>query len=211
MFPGFCLVLPQICPTFCSSSKTAACGGLKLKLYEGGKNGRQINKPAEDNWNQDCQEAFDSLKQVLTNPPVLAYPIYSKPFNVEVDPFTDPRSRIVRWFASGQTNTLCQLSIGGAERNMDNYPSRKVELLLSLKWTVVTEKFREYLLYSTFTGLTDSNPLAYLQSKTKLRAVEQRWVSELVTSMKSVRSAIVNKSWLRLFVVFFCAEMLQQF
>lgn len=77
---------------------------------------------------------------------------------------------------------------------MDNYSSRKVEVL-PLKWAVVTQKFQEYLLYSTFTGLTDNNPLAYPQSKTKLRAVEQRWVSELATSMKSVRLAKLKQPW----------------
>jgi len=54
---------------------------------------------------------------------------------------------------------------------MENYSSRKLELL-ALKW-VVTEKFREYLISSTFTVLTDNNPLTYLQSKSKLKAVEQ--------------------------------------
>ena len=34
-------------------------------LYEGGKHGRKRNKPVENNWKQDCQEVFDSLKQVL--------------------------------------------------------------------------------------------------------------------------------------------------
>lgn len=60
---------------------------------------------------------------------------------------------------------------------MENYSSRKLELL-ALKWAI-TEKFREYLISSTFTVLTDNNPLMYLQSKCKLRADEQRWVSEL--------------------------------
>ena len=60
---------------------------------------------------------------------------------------------------------------------MENYSSRKLKLL-ALKWAV-TEKFREHLISSTFTELTDNNPLTYLQSKCKLKAVEQRWVSEL--------------------------------
>ena len=60
---------------------------------------------------------------------------------------------------------------------MENYSSRKLELL-ALKWAI-TEKFREHLISSTFTVLTDNNPLTYLQSKCKLKAVEQRWVSEL--------------------------------
>ena len=55
---------------------------------------------------------------------------------------------------------------------MKNYSSMKLELL-ALKWAV-TEKFREYLLESEFVVYTDNNPLTYLQSKNKLKAVEQR-------------------------------------
>ena len=52
--------------------------------------------------------------------------------------------------------------------------------LLALKWAV-TEKFREYLLGSEFVVFTDNNPLTYLQSKSKLKAIEQRWAAELAS------------------------------
>ena len=62
------------------------------------------------------------------------------------------------------------------EKNMQNYSSRKLELL-ALKWAV-TEKFRSYLLGTEFVVYTDNNPLSHLQSA-KLGAVEQRWAAEL--------------------------------
>ena len=50
---------------------------------------------------------------------------------------------------------------------------------LALKWAV-TEKFRDYLYYSTsFTVYTDNNPLTYILSSAKLSAVGHRWVAEL--------------------------------
>ena len=50
---------------------------------------------------------------------------------------------------------------------------------LALKWAV-TEKFRDYLYYSTsFTVYTDNNPLTYMLSSAKLSAVGHRWVVEL--------------------------------
>ena len=62
------------------------------------------------------------------------------------------------------------------EKNMQNYSSRKLELL-ALKWSV-TEKFKDYLLGSKVTVFTDNNPLTHLDNA-KLGAVEQRWVADL--------------------------------
>lgn len=36
-------------------------------------------------WTEDCQKSFQNLKAVLTNPPVLAAPNFSKPFKLMVD------------------------------------------------------------------------------------------------------------------------------
>ena len=52
--------------------------------------------------------------------------------------------------------------------------------LLALKWAVA-EKFREYLLGSEFVVYTDNNPADLPQSKSKLKAVEQRWAAELAS------------------------------
>lgn len=49
--------------------------------------------------------------------------------------------------------------------------------LLALK-RAVTDKFRDYLLGTKFTVLTDNNPLCYLRTA-KLGAVEQRWAAQL--------------------------------
>lgn len=184
-FLGFASYYRRFVPHFAQRAKPLH--QLVSKLYEGGKHGRQRNKPVDDNWNQDCQAAFDSLKQVLTSPPVLAYPIYTKPFIVEVDASNDGLGAVLSQEQDGQVRPIAYASraLRGAERNMDNYSSRKLELL-ALKWAV-TEKFREYLLSSTFTVLTDNNPLTYLQSKSKLRAVEQRWVSELASFNFSIK------------------------
>ena len=48
------------------------------------------------------------------------------------------------------------------EKSMRNYSSTKLELL-ALKWSVC-EKFRDYLIGSKFTVLTDNNPLTYVRT-----------------------------------------------
>ena len=147
-FLGFALYYRRFVPHFAQRAKTLH--ELVSKLYEGGKHGRQRNKPVENNWNQECQEAFDSLKQELTSLTVLAYPIYTKPFIVEVDASNDGLGAVLSQEQDGQVRPIAYASraLRGAERNMENYSSRKLELL-ALKWGV-TEKFREYLISSTF-------------------------------------------------------------
>ena len=61
------------------------------------------------------------------------------------------------------------------ERSIHNYSSTKLELLV-LKWSVC-EKFRDYLIGSKFTVLTDNNPLTYVHTS-KLGASQIRWLSD---------------------------------
>ena len=114
----------------------------------------------------------------LTTAPVLAYPDFSKPFIVETDASDKGLGAVLSEKQDGKLRVIAYASRGlhGAERNMNNYSSMKLELL-ALKWAV-TEKFCEYLLESEFVVYTDNNPLTYLQSKSKLTAVEQLWAAE---------------------------------
>lgn len=66
---------------------------------------------------------------------------------------------------------------GASERNMEHYSSRKLELL-ALHWAV-SQKFRDYLIGAEFVVYTDSNPLCYIQTSTKLEATRARWVAYL--------------------------------
>ena len=59
---------------------------------------------------------------------------------------------------------------------MRNYSSAKLELL-TLKWSVC-EKFRDYLIGSKFTVLTDNNPLTYVRAS-QSGTSQIRWLSDL--------------------------------
>ena len=144
--------------------------------------GRKKNSTiTSERWNGECQKVFNDLCTALTTAPVLAYPDFSKPFIVETDASDKGLGAVLSQKQDGKLRVIAYASRGlrGAERNMKNYSSMKLELL-ALKWAV-TEKFREYLLESEFMVYTDNNPLTYPQSKSKLKAVEQRWAAELAS------------------------------
>ena len=142
----------------------------------------KVNKrllcPFKEKWNQECQEAFDILREKLTTAPVLGYADYTKPFIVETDASHDGLGAVLSQEQDGRRRVIAYASrrLRPPEKNMQNYSSRKLELL-ALKWAV-TEKFRSYLLGTEFVVYTDNNPLSHLQSA-KLGAVEQRWAAEL--------------------------------
>lgn len=109
---------------------------------------------------------------------MLAYADFTKPFILEVDASHSGLGVVLSQESEGKKRPVAYASRGlhVTECNMSNYSSMKLELP-GLKWAV-SEKFREYLLGTKFTVLTDNNPLSYLHTA-KLGAVEQCWASQL--------------------------------
>ncbi|KAL7883683.1 hypothetical protein SRHO_G00013410 [Serrasalmus rhombeus] len=129
-------------------------------------------------WSAECQAALEKLKQCLMSPPVLAYPDFNLPFILTTDGSLLGLGAVLSQKQGGTEHVIAYASRGlrGSEKNDKNYSAFKLELL-ALKWAV-TEKFKEYLMYSKFTVVTDHNPLRYLETA-NLGAVEQRWVAQL--------------------------------
>ena len=135
------------------------------------------SKPAW-NWPLQCDDAFHTVKELLSSPPVLAYPNFEKPFILNIDASQQ-----------GLGATLCQkhdkterviaFASRGLRKAEKNYSAHKLEFLC-LKWAV-TEKFHEYLYGRKFTVRTDNNPLTYVTTSAKLDATGHRWLAALST------------------------------
>ena len=111
-------------------------------------------------WNTEHLESFNKLKEALTSAPVLAYPDYTKPFILETDASLKGLGAVLtQEDDEGNFHVISYASrmLKPYERFMRNYSSAKLELL-ALKWAVC-EKFKDYLISSKFTVLTDNNPL----------------------------------------------------
>ena len=116
-------------------------------------------------WDSNHQESFDKLKQALISSPILAYPDYNKPFVLETDASLKGIGTILSQ-EDDQGNyrviSFASCALKPFERLMQNYSSAKLKLL-ALKWGVC-DKFRDYLIASKFTVLTDNNPLTYVHT-----------------------------------------------
>ena len=130
-------------------------------------------------WSEECQQAFQTLKDALTSAPVLGYPDYTKPFILETDASLQGLGAVLSQVAdSGEVKPIAYASrsLRPSERSMRDYSSAKLELM-ALKWAIC-DKFKDYLLGSKFTVYTDNNPLVYVRTS-KLGAAQIRWLSEL--------------------------------
>ena len=135
-------------------------------------------KPLKELWTKECDSAFRTLRNALSEPPVLAYADYSSEFILETDACQEGLGAILsQKDKDGRVRVIAYASrtVRAAEVKA-NYSALKLELL-ALKWAV-TEKFRGYLLGQSFTAYTDNNPLAHMETA-KFGAVEQRWIAEL--------------------------------
>ena len=147
------------------------------------KKKRKTTEPADsrtfaEKWDEEAERAFQELKTRLTSSPILGYSDFARPFIVDTDASHHGIGAVLSQDKDGMRKVIAYASRGlrPTERNMENYSTMKLELL-ALKWAVA-DKFRDYLLASTFTVFTDNNPLTYLKTA-KLGAVELRWAAQL--------------------------------
>lgn len=121
--PVFPIMLPMVCSQLPTDS--SMLHQLTVKISEKGKKKSII---ASEHWKRECQKAFDEL---LTTAPMLAYPYYCKPFMVETNASGKGLGVVLSQKQDGKLRVIAYASrdLHGAEQNMKNYSSMKVELL----------------------------------------------------------------------------------
>ena len=175
-FLRFCSYYRRFVPKF--AARVGPIQDLVRQLLRLQKSKRH-SVPIGDHWDAKCQSSFKDIKEALISAPVLDFADFSVPFVLETDASQQGLGAILSQVQHGKRKVIAYASRGlrPTERNMQNYSSKKLELL-ALKWGI-TEKFREYLQERPFTVITDNNPLTYLLKQAKLTALEQRWANAL--------------------------------
>ena len=128
-------------------------------------------------WTAECQQAFEQLKQLCSQTPILAYANYKEPFKLHTNASERGLGAVLYQRQDDGTDhmiTYASHTLSKSERNYDTY---KLEFL-ALKWSV-TERFHEYLYGGHFGLYTCNNPLTYILTTAKLDATGQRWVASL--------------------------------
>ena len=107
------------------------------------------------NWNQLHTEAFEKLKDFLTNPPTLSYPRFNKPFLLICD-----ASKFAIGCVSSQAHDgkECVISYGSKHCHLNS----EIGFLYDREWWAVVwgiRHYRPYLAGAPFTIVTDHEPL----------------------------------------------------
>ncbi|XP_019242541.1 PREDICTED: uncharacterized protein LOC109222671, partial [Nicotiana attenuata] len=120
----------------------------------------------------DCRNAFEFLKEQLTNAPIVVSPDWSQPFEIMCDA-SDTAVRAIL----GQMKNKIFRPIYYANRTLNeaqmNYATTEKELLAVV---FAFDKFRSYLIGTKVTVFTDHAALKYLLAKKDARPRLLRWI-----------------------------------
>jgi hypothetical protein len=133
-----------------------------------------MKKDKQFEWTEDCQKAFDTLKQRFTEEPVLMMPDHSRPFQMESDASKYATGAVLtQTDSNGERHPVAFLSktFNDTERNYEIYNKELLGIVRAL------EEWRHYIQGSGFktTVYTDHKNLAYFRQAQRLNRQQARW------------------------------------
>ncbi len=126
-------------------------------------------------WTLNCQQAFQELKDLLTETPVLAFPSFTHQFILDTDASNDGLGAVLSQHIDGHELVVAYASriLSKSERS---YCTTRKEML-ALVWAV--RYFRPYLIGREFRVRTDHNSLRWLQNFKDAEGQVARWLEVL--------------------------------
>lgn len=179
-FIGFAGFYRRFIP--CFSGLARPLNDLTVGYAPGSRSGKRSNKqltlssPIISLWGDAQEKSFQSLISALTGDLVLGIADRSKPFTLHCDASGIGLGAVLYQEFKGKNKVISYAS-RGLNKSEQNYPAHKREFL-ALKWAMC-DKFRDYLLGTKVTVVTDNNPLCYILKNAKLDATSHRWLSAL--------------------------------
>ena len=126
-------------------------------------------------WNDQHQNAFQTLKQHLCSAPVLAYPDFDRPFLLQTDASDVGLGAVLaQRHINGQERVIAYARYTLSQREQ-NYSTMEKE---ALAIAFAVKHFRFYLLGKKFLVITDNNALCWLHSLEPKRRIA-RWIMDL--------------------------------
>ncbi|CAN0916907.1 Retrovirus-related Pol polyprotein from transposon 297 [Linum grandiflorum] len=151
------------------------------------------NKPVE--WDEDCSQAFQKVKECLLNPPVLIPPTAGRPLILYLTVF---ENSVGAMLAQQDESGKREHAIYYASKKFTDCESRYTPLEKTcgaLAWAA--KRLRQYMLYHTTMLVSKMDPIKYVFEKPALSGRIARWQVLLAeydivyTSRKAVKGSVV--------------------
>lgn len=141
-------------------------------VWQAGTTTQELTKKDNFNWGPETQQAFQTLKLLMTSAPVLALPNFLKPFEIECDAsgrglgavLMQEKQPIAFYSRALSTKTLAKFT----------YEKEIMALAISI------QHWRPYLLGRTFTVFTDQKSLKHLLEQRITTPDQQNWLAKLM-------------------------------
>ena len=120
---------------------------------------RLTQKHVPFEWTEECTTAFQTLKDALTSPPIMAFPNFHQPFIVSADASNYAIGSVLSQVQNGKERVIAYAShvLTCTEKKWSTYDKE----LWAIVWSV--RHFRHYLSCNPFTIITDHRPLLSLR------------------------------------------------
>ena len=122
-------------------------------------------------WNTKAEEAFQRLKEAMTQAPVLALPDFTRQFVVECDASGSGIGAVLR---QDRPIAFHSQALHGKNLMLSTYEKEMLVLLMAVK------KWQHYLLGRKFIVRTDQRSLQYLWSQKITTEAQQKWLYKLM-------------------------------
>jgi hypothetical protein len=135
-----------------------------------------IKKDNEFIWNDNCQQAFDELKEKLVNHPILQHPNYGKEFIL----MTDSSGVGLGVVLAQKDNNNKEVVIAYASRTLNSTEQKYLiteQECLAVIWAI--QHFHKFLIGRKFQVITDHAALKGLMNAKIPKGKRARWVMEL--------------------------------
>ena len=122
-------------------------------------------------WSEECQKAFDTLKEKLITPPIISHFIPGLPIILYTDACGYAIGGILAQLKEGKEHVIAYISKSLTKEQM-KYSVCELEALAIL-WSI--QKLRHYLYGAKFTIKTDNHSLCYLMKMKDVSGRLARW------------------------------------
>jgi hypothetical protein len=127
-----------------------------------------LKKKVKFHWDDKCDEAFHTLRKLLTTAPVLAQPDNTQPFDVYCDASGTGLSCVLM-----QNNWVIAYASRALQNHEQNYPTHDLELVAVIHALKI---WRHHLMGARSNIYTDHKSLKYIFTQADLNMRQRRWL-----------------------------------